>query len=90
VPRSRPVSTRSTRNSRNGLAPSTARPAARDRRRPGRRVDARRQVGDRDLEVVLLLPLVEALGGRLSGGVGVEGEHRACGRSVGGASRGRW
>ena len=43
------------------------------------RIDPGGQVGDGDLEVVLLLPLVEALGGGLPGGVGVEGQHELAG-----------
>ena len=75
-----PTSTRSTRNLRNGTAASTD-AARRSGSRAGQvgRIDARREVGDGDLEVVLLLPLVEALGGRLAGGVGVEGQHELPG-----------
>ena len=78
--RSARPSVRSSRNFRNGLAPATAfvsdsgssRQASAGSR-PGR------EVGHRDLHLVLLLPLVPALGRGLARAVGVVGEHDLAG-----------
>ena len=43
------------------------------------RIEAARQLGHRHLHLVLLLPRVEALGGTLAGGIGVERQHDPAG-----------
>ena len=45
------------------------------------------QRGHADLDLVLLLPLVEAVGGALAGRVGVEGQHDAAGEALAAAAR---
>ena len=85
----RPASARSKRKRRNGTDSSTdAAQGVGVVLGQVARVLPRRQGGDRDVDVVLALPLVEALGGVLPGGVGVEGEHDALGEAASAAGRG--